>query len=257
MVRRVERVDVRGEIAVVTGGAQGIGAAVVARLTDAGARVAVLDVLPVTAPAVHGVTCDVADEDAVREALAEVEASLGPPRLAVLNAGVGGFAPLLTMTAAEWDRVMAVNLRGAFLCLREVALRMVEAGEGGSIVLTSSVSGTTAERGMAHYGASKAAVDHLVRTAARELGPAGIRVNGVAPGTTETPLFASTAGLPGFAERVRRRTPLGRIGSADEVAEVAVALLALGWVTGQVLAADGGLSLFSPIDPLEDRPGRG
>jgi 3-oxoacyl-[acyl-carrier protein] reductase len=173
------------------------------------------------------------------------------PTVAVLNAGTGGFGRLVDLPTEEWDRVMGVNARGVFLCLRESARRMVDAGRPGCIVVTSSISAAGHERGMAHYAASKAAVDALVSVAARELGPKGVRVNAVAPGTTDTPLYASTAQIPGFTERVERRTPLGRVGGAGEVADVVLALIGLDWVTGQVVAADGGLSLFSPIDPFE------
>jgi NAD(P)-dependent dehydrogenase (short-subunit alcohol dehydrogenase family) len=144
---------------------------------------------------------------------------------------------------------MNVNLRGAFMCLRECARAMTD---GGVIVAITSVSGMLHERTMAHYGASKAALAHLVQSAARELGPIGIRVNAVAPGITDTPMFAPTERLPGYRERVGQRAALGRIGTAGEVAQAVVALCALDWVTGQVLAADGGVSLYSPIDPLGD-----
>jgi 3-oxoacyl-[acyl-carrier protein] reductase len=244
-------VTLEGAVAVVTGGAQGIGAAVVGRLVDAGARVAVLDVGPSEGPEALALRCDVADEDAVVAAVDRVTEALGPPTVAVLNAGVGGFSPLLEMSAAEWDRVLGVNLRGVFLCLREVGRRMVGAGAGGSIVVTSSISSASSERGMGHYDASKAAVDQLVRVAACELGPAAVRVNAVAPGTTDTPLFGAVAGLPGYVERVVRRTPLGRLGTPADIAAAVLALLELEWVTGQVVVADGGLSLFSPVDPLD------
>jgi NAD(P)-dependent dehydrogenase (short-subunit alcohol dehydrogenase family) len=98
---------------------------------------------------------------------------------------------------------------------------------------------------------SKAGVAELVRVAARELGPFGIRVNAVAPGTTDTPMFASTKRLPGYRERVAERAALGDVGTPDGVARAVTALLELDWVTGQVLAADGGVSLWSPIDPAE------
>ena len=101
---------------------------------------------------------------------------------------------------------------------------------------------------MAHYNSSKAGVVQLARIAAAELGHRGIRVNVIAPGTTDTPLFARTDAVPGYREAVSARTPLGSIGSADDVAAAAVALAQLRWVTGQVLVADGGVSLRSPID---------
>jgi len=94
-------------------------------------------------------------------------------------------------------------------------------------------------------------VAELVRVAARELGPFGIRVNAVAPGTTDTPMFASTTRLPGYRARVSERAALGDVGTAHGVAQAIVAMLGLDWVTGQVLAADGGVSLWSPIDPAE------
>jgi NAD(P)-dependent dehydrogenase (short-subunit alcohol dehydrogenase family) len=173
--------------------------------------------------------------------------------VAILSAGVGGSAPLLDLTTQEWDRVIGVNLRGAFVCLRECARVMAASApaRGGAIVAVTSISGFLSDRLMAHYAASKAGLAQLVRSAARELGPLGIRVNAVAPGTTDTPMFDATDRLPGYRERVARRAALGRLGTADDVARAAVALCTLEWVTGQVVAADGGVSLHSPIDPQE------
>ena len=122
---------------------------------------------------------------------------------------------------------------------------------GGAIVAITSVSGFLTERRMAHYSVSKAALAQLVRSAARELGARGIRVNAVAPGTTDTPMFTATDRLPGYRERVAQRAALGRLGTARDVAQAAVALCTLDWVTGQVVAADGGVALHSPIDPQE------
>jgi NAD(P)-dependent dehydrogenase (short-subunit alcohol dehydrogenase family) len=239
--------ELQGAGAIVTGGASGIGAACVTRLRKAGARVAVLDL--VDAPdADVSERVDVADESQVVTGVARAVNELGRLDVAVLSAGVGGSAPLLELTTAEWDRVMNVNLRGAFVCLRECGRAMTN---GGSIVAVTSVSGFLADRSMAHYGASKAALAQLVRSAARELGAQGIRVNAVAPGTTDTPMFAPTDRLPGYRTRVTQRAALGRLGTADEVAQAVVALCTLDWVTGQILAADGGVSLHSPIDPWE------
>jgi glucose 1-dehydrogenase len=244
-----------GSRALVTGGSNGIGAAVVETLQARGVAVGVLDLEPAPGTPEAWRSCDIAEEDQVVSGIAEISQALGGLDLAVLNAGVGGYSPLLSMTSQEWDRVMAVNLRGTFLCLREVA-KVMTAARRGSIVVTSSISGSSVERGMGHYNVSKGGVDQLVRVAARELGPAGVRVNAVAPGATQTPLFAPTQDLPGYWEQVSTRTPLGGIGTARAVAEAAVALLDLEWVTGQILAADGGVSLFSAIDPTEsmERP---
>ncbi|MGH9216644.1 MAG: SDR family NAD(P)-dependent oxidoreductase [Acidimicrobiales bacterium] len=237
-----------GTPALVTGGSQGIGKAIVRQLREAGSRVAVLDVGAREGDGDVALVCDVADEKAVVEGIAAAAEQLGGLDLAFLNAGVGGLAPLLAMTAEEWDRNHDVNLRGTFLCLRECARAMVASGSGGSIVLTGSVSGFLADRNMAHYSSSKAGVVQLARIAAAELGHRGIRVNVIAPGTTDTPLFARTDAVPGYREAVSARTPLGSIGRADDVAAAAVALAQLRWVTGQVLVADGGVSLWSPID---------
>jgi NAD(P)-dependent dehydrogenase (short-subunit alcohol dehydrogenase family) len=242
--------ELQGARAVVTGGASGIGAACVAQLRAAGARVAVLDL--VDAPdADASFTVDVCDEAAVETGVGEAAARLGGLDVAILSAGVGGSAPLLDLATQEWDRVLGVNLRGAFICLRECARAMAAEGRGGAIVAVTSISGFLSERRMAHYAVSKAGLAQLVRSAARELGALGIRVNAIAPGTTDTAMFAATDRLPGYREQVARRAALGRVGTADDVARAAVALCTLEWVTGQVVAADGGVSLHSPIDPQE------
>jgi NAD(P)-dependent dehydrogenase (short-subunit alcohol dehydrogenase family) len=247
--------ELQNRRAIVTGGASGIGAACVAQLRAAGARVVSLD-LADTAEADGSVCVDIADEAAVVAAVRDAVTQLGGLDVAVLSAGVGGSAPLLEMTTAEWDRVLNVNLRGAFVSLRECARAMVDEG-GGSIVAVTSISGFLAERLMAQYAVSKAGLAQLVRSAARELGARGIRVNAVAPGTTDTPMFSATERLPGYRERVGRRAALGRVGTAAEVAQAVVALCTLDWVTGQILAADGGVSLHSPIDPQESLEGNG
>ena len=146
---------------------------------------------------------------------------------------------------------MSVNLRGAFVTLRESARAMVARERPGAIVAVTSVSGFLTDRSMAHYSVSKAGLAALVRVAAREFGPYGIRVNGVAPGTTDTPMFKATDALRGYRERVAERSALGRVGTAHEVAQAIVGLCTLDWVTGQVVAADGGVSLASPIDPTD------
>jgi NAD(P)-dependent dehydrogenase (short-subunit alcohol dehydrogenase family) len=244
-------VDLWGARLLVTGGASGIGAATVGRLRERGARVAVLDVQDPTEEAEVALRCDVADEAAVVASVASVSASFGGLDGAVLAAGIGASSPLLEMTTAEWDRVMSVNLRGVFVSLRECARAVVATGSHGAIVAVGSVSGFLADRTLAHYAASKAGLSALVRVAARELGAHGVRVNGVAPGTTDTPMFAPTDAIPGYRERVAARAALGRLGTAPDVAAAIEAMLTLDWVTGQVLVVDGGVSLASPIDPTD------
>jgi NAD(P)-dependent dehydrogenase (short-subunit alcohol dehydrogenase family) len=246
-------VELEGAKALVTGGSSGIGLSVVRHLADAGATVAVLDLtdVPGASGARLSYRCDITDEVSVVDSVGRAHDELGGLDVAVLNAGIGGYGALLDLETAEWDRVVGTNLRGTFLCLRQVARSMVEAGSGGSIVAVTSISGFLADRNMSHYSVSKAGVAELIRVAARELGPFGITVNAVAPGTTDTPLFATTSRLPGYATRVAERTALGGVGTPDAVAEAIVAMVRLTWVTGQVVAADGGVSLWSPIDPAE------
>jgi NAD(P)-dependent dehydrogenase (short-subunit alcohol dehydrogenase family) len=228
--------------AIVTGGASGIGGAVVDRLRQAGQRVVVWDVRDAD------ITCDISDPDAVLEAIEKTVADHGVPDRLVASAGVGASGLLVEQTTADWRRVIDTNLTGTWLTMRAVARVMIEGGHGGSIVAVSSVSGTLADRDMGAYCVSKAGVDMLVRVAAAEWGRFGIRVNAVGPGVTLTPMVADAARLPGWFDGLSERTALGRIGEADDVAEAVVALLDLSWVTGQTLFADGGLALQSPID---------
>ncbi|MBV8161740.1 MAG: SDR family oxidoreductase [Acidimicrobiia bacterium] len=238
--------DLRDRVALVTGGASGIGAATVSLLLAMGSKVASLDLQP-SPDADLSLDVDVADEAQMTDAVRRVQEDLGLLKLVVLNAGVGSFSPIRSMTVEEWDRVHRVNVRAALIGLRECAEAM---SDGGAIVAVTSISGFTVERGLAAYSTSKAALAQLVRVAARELGPR-ITVNGVAPGATDTPLFSSTAELPGFQDRAARRAALGRLGRPIDIAAAIVSLLSLDWVTGQVLVADGGVSLYSPIDPME------
>ena len=149
---------------------------------------------------------------------------------------------------------MAVNVGGVVSVLRHLGGAMVTAELAGSFVITTSVSATLVDRGMGAYCASKAAADMVVRVAAAELGEHGIRVNAVAPGVTRTPMVPVPDGTP-WLTGVRQRTALGRVGQAEEVAAVALALHGLAWVTGAVVPADGGLSLHSPIDSWGSAPG--
>jgi NAD(P)-dependent dehydrogenase (short-subunit alcohol dehydrogenase family) len=242
-----------GKHAIVTGGSSGIGSAIVERLEEAGTKVAILDLnKPGAGSGAAFFECDVTDEPTVIAAVAEAAAHLGGLDRAFLNAGVGASGALVDLSGEEWDRVHAVDLRGVFLTLREAAKVMLAAGGRGSMVVTASVCGFLTDRRMSHYNSAKAGAISLAKVAAAELGCSGIRVNVVAPGVTETPMSAVTdTMLVGYRDAVTHRTPLGAFGDPRHVADAAVTLSDLEWVTGQVLAADGGLSLFSPID-LED-----
>ncbi len=227
---------------VVTGGAGGMGTALVERLTALGARPVAWDI---TADAeVH---CDVTDAASIDAALEQTIALAGVPTAMAATAGVGHHATLHDLTETEWDRVMNINLKGPWLSMRAVAAAMRDAGESGSICAVTSVSARMPDRAMGAYCASKAGLEMLVKVAAHEWAADGIRVNAVGPGVTNTPMLGR-APETGMTDEVIERTPLGRLGLAGDIADAILALLTLDWVTGQIVMADGGLSLATPID---------
>jgi NAD(P)-dependent dehydrogenase (short-subunit alcohol dehydrogenase family) len=228
--------------ALVTGGASGIGYEVAGRLRDAGHDVVVWDLTP------DDIACDVSDPHAVSAAMEQTVRERGVPTRIVACAGIGASGMLLKQSLADWERVLAVNLTGTWLTIRAGAQAMIDAGVGGSIVAVSSISGTVADRDMGAYCVSKAGVNMLVKVAATEWGNHGIRVNAVGPGVTRTPMLAKPEQLPGWVEGLSERTALGGVGEATDVAGTIVGVLELPWVTGQIVHADGGLALHSPID---------
>jgi NAD(P)-dependent dehydrogenase (short-subunit alcohol dehydrogenase family) len=228
---------------VVVGGASGIGAAVVEAARSAGADVLVLDV-----NGQYDVACDVSDPASVDRAVAETVQQVGVPSELTVTAGIGHSGMLLDLPVDEWDRVIAVNTRGPLLAMRAFARAMIDGGVSGSIVATSSVSARLVDRSMGAYCASKAALSMLVEVAACEWAPHGIRVNAVGPGVTATPMLGRAPTETGWLASVQHRTPLGRLGQADDIAQVIALLHGADWVTGQILEADGGLGLHSPID---------
>ena len=229
--------------AVVVGGASGIGAAVVDRQRAAGVDVVVWDVAESA-----DVRCDLRDPVQVDDATSATLDRIGPPDLVTVTAGIGHGAMLLDVDADEWERVVGTNAKGVWLAMRALARPMLGAG-GGSIVATSSVSARLADATMGLYCASKAALDMVIKVAAIEWAPT-VRVNGVAPGVTDTPMLGRAPRDKGWLQRVAGRTALDRLGTADDIAEVIVDTHAMRWVTGQIVTCDGGLSLQSPIDPL-------
>jgi acetoacetyl-CoA reductase/3-oxoacyl-[acyl-carrier protein] reductase len=229
-----------GRVAVVAGGAGAIGSAVGARLVEAGARVYSLDRPGSVSPAgVTALDVDVTSADQVTAAVARIEAQAGRLDIVVHAAGITRDGRLWKLTADDWRAVLATNLDSAFYLLHAAVPLMRRTGPG-SIVLVSSINGERGKAGLAPYAASKAGMNALVRTAARELGGFEIRVNAVAPGWIKTPM---TASLPeALHARARDESALGRIGEPDDVAR-AVLFLATDLsrhVTGQVLRVDGG-----------------
>jgi NAD(P)-dependent dehydrogenase (short-subunit alcohol dehydrogenase family) len=229
-------------VALVTGGASGIGREVAGRLREAGHDVVVWDLSG------GDIDCDISDPDTVSASMEQTVREHGVPTRVVTCAGVGASGMLLDQSTAQWGKVLGVNLTGTWLTLRAAAQAMVDAKVGGSMVAVSSISGTVADRDMGAYCVSKAGVDMLVKVAAVEWGSHGIRVNAVGPGVTRTPMLPNPERLPGWVEGLSERTALGRLGEATDVAAAIVGVLELPWVTGQIVHADGGLALHSPID---------
>jgi NAD(P)-dependent dehydrogenase (short-subunit alcohol dehydrogenase family) len=228
---------------VVIGGASGIGAAVVERYRDAGRPVVVWDVHESA-----DVVCDVTDEQQIEAALAATLDRVEQlPTQITVTAGIGHSGLLNDITRAEWDRVLAVNVTGPWLVMRAWARQFAAREADASIVATSSVSARLVDRSMGAYCTSKAALSMTVRIAAAEWAPS-IRVNAVAPGVTATPMLGGAPVESGWLRDVAHRTALGRLGSAEDIADAVLALHALPWVTGQVLEVDGGLAMWSPIN---------
>lgn len=250
----------RGRTAIVTGGALGIGWGIAARFAEAGAHVAIADIdegaaqdaakaIAIGEGKVIALRCDVADEASIKRTLQQTVSQLGRVDVLVNNAGIYPFAPALQMTAADWDRVLAVNLRGLFIFCREFANQVVQQGGGGVIVNIGSIDSLhPSSPGLAAYDASKGGVLMLTRSLALEMAVNGIRVNMIAPGgiTTE----GTQKNLGGLtaqqAEEMKRqflsRVPLGRWGDPDDIATATlfVASDAASYMTGSCVVVDGG-----------------
>ena len=246
--------QLRDQVVVVTGAAQGIGAACVERFTGEGARVALWDVADSAGNALaerlreRGLQanyrhCDVSRKADVDGALAATLAEFGRVDALINNAGIFKAAPFLEITEDDWDAVLDVNLKGSFLVAQAVARAMVQAGQGGAIVNMSSVNSVMAIPNIASYNASKGAINQLTRVMALALADHGIRVNAVAPGTIATELARQAVlGSDEARQRILSRTPLKRLGEPGEVAEVCAFLIssASSYMTGEIVYVDGG-----------------
>lgn len=244
----------KGKIAFVTGAASGIGRATAVAFAAEGARVAVLDrtegALQTTADAIRNangevltLACDVSQPDAVEAAIARIVETFGRLDIAFNNAGVENkAAPVAEIALEEWDRILDINLRGTFVCMKHELAQMVRQGSG-VVVNTSSGAGIRGVAGGAAYAASKHAIIGLTRSAALDYAKLGIRVNAVLPGNIETPMMDRFTG--GDIQKAIDLEPVGRLGKPEEIAEAVLWMCSDlgGFVTGAATVIDGGWSL--------------
>jgi NAD(P)-dependent dehydrogenase (short-subunit alcohol dehydrogenase family) len=251
------------KVALVTGGAVGIGAQIAKRLGEAGARIAIADVeleaaestaekIRTSGGIARGFACDVGEIEEVRRIVEATVNALGRLDVLVNNAGIFPMAPALDVTPAAWDRVFAVNLKGPFFLAQCAAQQMIRQNSGGSIVNITSIDAAHPRGKLAHYDASKAGMQMMTRSLAFELAEHRIRVNAVAPGVIHTPGADAALAHMGNAitaaemrTQLTSRVPLGRLGEPDDIARAVLyfASETSGYVTGSTLVVDGGYLL--------------
>ena len=238
------------KVAVVTGAARGIGLAISKKFLEEGYRVAILDIDQKTLSQtmkqdfdtnnVLGLECDVSEPDQVDQSVNRVVEEFGRIDVLVNNAGIAEFKPMLETTYEEWSRILAVNLNGPFICTQACAPFMLK-NEGGSIVNIASISGLRASTLRIAYGTSKAALMHLTKQQAAELGNKGVRVNAIAPGPVDTAM-AKKVHTADIRSDYHDVIPLNRYGLEEEIADAVWFLCSdsASYINGQIIAADGG-----------------
>ncbi len=246
----------QGKTAIVTGAARGIGRAIAMRFGREGARIAVVDLLEdegretvrlIEADGSQAmfIRTDVSDSRQVQPMVDAVVQQWGTIDILVNDAGICPFENFLDMPEALWEQVLDVNLKGNFLCAQAVAKVMVKQGVKGRIIAVSSISGEFGGSLQAHYCASKAGINLLVKSMAIALGPHGITCNAVLPGTVETDLNRQALADPAVRDYWSKRAPLGRLGLPEDIAGPALFFASddSAWCTGALLVVDGGTSV--------------
>mgnify|MGYP001422398628 FL=1 len=257
-----------GETAIVTGGAKGIGLAIARRLASEGARVVIADIDVEAGEAaerdlaavgtVEFVEADVSEKLDIHNLIAEAVDSHGPLGILVNNAGIVHAADFLDLEEEDFDRVMRVNLKSAFLCGQAAARQMVKQieddGKPGRIINMSSINDTVSIPNQIPYSVSKGGVKQLTKVMALALAPHGIRVNAIGPGSIMTDMLASVNSDPAARNKILSRTPIGRVGEASEIASVAAFLASddSSYMTGQVLYVDGGRLPLNYTVPVKE-----
>ncbi len=245
-----------GKVAIVTGAARGIGRAIALRFGQEGASVAIVDLredeghetvrlIEAAGSQAMFVRTDVSNQDQVQAMVDTVVKRWGTIHILVNNAGICPFEDFLEMSQALWDHVLDVNLKGYFLCSQAVAKVMVEQGVKGRIIAVSSISSEFGGSSQAHYCASKAGINLLVKSMAISLGSYGITCNAVLPGTVETDINRQALADPAVRDYWSKRAPLGRLGQPDDVAGPVLFFASddSNWCTGSMLVVDGGTSV--------------
>jgi len=255
----------QNKVAFITGGARGIGLACAEAFLSEGAKVVIADVDPdagqkalktlgVDYTRAQYVDCDVGDKAAVDRAMAATLSAFGKLDIAVANAGIVKTADVLDLTEADFDAVLRVNLKGAFLVAQAAAKQMVAQKSSGSIIAMSSVNAVLAIPNILPYVVSKGGINQMIKAMSISLAPKGIRVNGIGPGSIATEVFAKVATDKAAMTRILSRTPMGRVGEAREIGRVAVFLASddSSYVTGTTIYADGGRLALNYTVPVPD-----
>jgi len=245
-----------GKVAIVTGAARGIGRAIALRFGQEGASVAVVDLreaeghetvrlIEAAGSQAMFIHTDMSDQDQVQAMVDTVVKQWGAIHILVNNAGICPFEDFLEMSEDLWDQVLNVNLKGYFLCSQAVAKVMVEQGVKGRIIAVSSISSEFGGSSQAHYCASKAGINLLVKSMAISLGPHGITCNAVLPGTVETDMNRDALADPAARDYWSKRAPLGRLGQPEDIAGPVLFFASddSAWCTGSMLVVDGGTSV--------------